>query len=56
MPDIKKQSHLSVKASAARKAGAKAVGTRNGTLDDWREASEKYGKTRNQRHTLRDGR
>jgi len=54
MPGIKKQSHSSAKTSVARRSGAKALGTRNGMLDDWREAS---GRTSNhRRNTLRDGR
>jgi hypothetical protein len=44
-------------ASASRKSGAKASGTRIGTLEDWRGASGKSGKTMSgRRNAFRDGR
>jgi hypothetical protein len=44
-------------ASASRKPGAKASGTRIGTLQDWRGASGKSGETMNaRRNAFRDGR
>ena len=43
--------------SSSRKSGAKAPGTRVGTLEDWRGASGKSGKSPNERrNALRDGR
>jgi hypothetical protein len=43
--------------SACRQPRAKAPGTRLGTFQDWREASCKSGKTRNERrNAFRDGR
>ena len=43
--------------SASRKSQAKAPGTRIGTLQDWRGAFGKSGKTRQERHSaFRDGR
>lgn len=43
--------------SSARKSGAKAPGMRIGTLEDWRGAAGKSGRTPNERrNALRDGR
>jgi hypothetical protein len=43
-------------ASAFRKSGSKAPGTRAGTLEDWREGSKKSGNPSGSGKTLRDGR
>ena len=50
-------SRLPKVASTSRKFGAKALGTRVGTLQDWRGASDMAGKTRHERRSaFRDGR
>ena len=51
------KSGLPKTASASRKSGAKALGTRLGTYQDWRGASDQAGKTRHERRgAFRDGR